>query len=336
LDKDIDLALLKVEAEGLRALPLGNYTALRKGQVVLAFGSPEGLENSVTMGVVSSVARQPDPDRPMVYIQTDAPINPGNSGGPLVDVEGNIVGINTFILTKGGGSEGLGFAIPSSVVKFAYPQLRKYGHVHRGEIGINVQTVTPALAAGLGLAQNHGVIVSDIARGGPADSAGLKIQDVIGAVDGRSVESLPQFGAIMYLREGGEAVKFDVVRGSQRLILEIQVAERRDEVHRVADLDPEGNLIGKLGIVGVAINKNISDELPGLRMASGVIVAARAAYAAVETGLQSGDIIHALNRIDIISLDGLRQALDKLKTGDSVVLQIERQGRLMYLAFDME
>jgi serine protease Do len=222
------------------------------------------------------------------------------------------------------------------VVKFAYPQLRKYGHVHRGEIGINVQTVTPALAAGLGLAQNHGVIVSDIARGGPADSAGLKIQDVIGAVDGRSVESLPQFGAIMYLREGGEAVKFDVVRGSQRLILEIQVAERRDEVHRVADLDPEGNLIGKLGIVGVAINKNISDELPGLRMASGVIVAARAAYAAVETGLQSGDIIHALNRIDIISLDGLRQALDKLKTGDSVVLQIERQGRLMYLAFDME
>jgi S1-C subfamily serine protease len=119
--------------------------------------------------------------------------------------------------------------------------------------------------------------------------------------------------------------------------LEIQVAERRDEVHRVADLDPEGNLIGKLGIVGVAINKNISDELPGLRMASGVIVAARAAYAAaVETGLQSGDIIHAMNRIDIISLDGLRQALDKLKTGDPVVLQIERQGKLMYLAFDME
>jgi serine protease Do len=254
-----------------------------------------------------------------------------------VDVEGNIVGINTFILTKGGGSEGLGFAIPSSVVKFAYPQLRKYGHVHRGEIGINVQTVTPALAAGLGLAQDHGVIVSDMAPGGPADLAGLKIQDVIGAVDGRSVESLPQFGAIMYLRQGGEAVKFDVIRGSERLILEIQVAERRDEVHRVADLDPEGNLVAKLGIVGVAINKNISEALPGLRMASGVIVAARAAYAAaVETGLQSGDIIHALNRIDIISLDGLRQALGKLRTGDPVVLQIERQGTLMYLAFDME
>jgi len=160
---------------------------------------------------------------------------------------------------------------------------------------------------------------------------------VIGAVDGRSVERLPQFGAIMYLRQGGETVKFDVIRGSERLTLQIQAAARRDEVHRVADLDPEGNLIGKLGIVGVAINKNISDELPGLRVASGVIVAARAAYAAtVETGLQSGDIIHALNRTDIISLDGLRQALDKLKTGDSVAMQIERQGKLMYLAFDME
>ena len=337
LDEDIDLAVLKVEAKGLPALPVGNYAALRKGQLVLAFGSPEGLENSVTMGVVSSVARQPDPDRPMVYIQTDAPINPGNSGGPLVDVTGNIVGINTFILSKGGGSEGLGFAIPSSVVKFAYPQLRKYGHVHRGEIGINVQTVTPALAAGLALAQNHGVIVSDMAPGGPADSAGLKIQDLIVAVDGRSVESLAQFGAIMYLRAGGETVKFDVIRGSERLTFGIPVAERRDEADRMADLDPETNLIPKLGIVAVAINKKISDALPGLRMASGVVVAARAAYAAsVETGLQTGDIIHALNRIDIISLDGLRQALDKLKTGDPVVLQIERQGRLMYLVFDME
>jgi serine protease Do len=337
LDEDIDLAVLKVEAKDLPALPLGNYEALRKGQLVLAFGSPEGLENSVTMGVVSSVARQPDPDRPMVYIQTDAPINPGNSGGPLVDVNGNIVGINTFILTKGGGSEGLGFAIPSSVVKFAYPQLRKFGHVHRGEIGINVQTVTPALAAGLGLAQDHGVIVSDMVAGGPADSAGLKIGDLILAVDGRSVVSLTQFAAIMYLRAGGESVKFDVIRGPERFTLEIPVAERRDEADRMADLDPEKNLIPKLGILGVAIDKKISDALPGLRMASGVVVAARAAYAAsVESGLQSGDVIHALNGIDIISLEGLRQTLDKLKTGDPIVLQVERQGRLMYLAFDME
>ena len=340
VDTQSDIAVVKIKAKDLPAAKFADSDKVKVGEFAIAIGAPFELDYSVTFGHVSAKGRNriiPDPSMDQDFIQTDASINPGNSGGPLVDVEGNIVGINTFILTKGGGSEGLGFAIPSSVVKFAYPQLRKYGHVHRGEIGINVQTVTPALAAGLGLAQDHGVIVSDIAPGGPADSAGLKIQDVIGAVDGRSVESLAQFGAIMYLRKGGEAVKFDVIRGSQRLILEIQVAERRDEVHRVADLDPEGNLIAKLGILGVAINKNISEALPGLRIASGVIVAARAAYAAtVEAGLQSGDIIHALNRVDIISLDGLRQALDKLKTGDSVVLQIERQGELMYLAVDME
>jgi serine protease Do len=143
-DKDMDLALLKIDAAGLPSLPLGDYGKLRQGQVVLAFGSPEGLENSVTMGVISSVARQANPSRPMIYVQTDAPINPGNSGGPLVDVDGNVVGINTFIMTQGGmGSEGLGFAIPCAVVKFAYPQLKEHGHVHRGHIGAAVQAITP-------------------------------------------------------------------------------------------------------------------------------------------------------------------------------------------------
>ena len=127
-DSEIDLALLKIEANGLRALPLSDYNKLRQGDVVLAFGSPEGMQDSVTMGVVSAAARQPDPDSPMSFIQSDAPINPGNSGGPLVNVDGELVGINTFIITEGGGNEGLGFAIPSAIVAFAYPQLRKFGH----------------------------------------------------------------------------------------------------------------------------------------------------------------------------------------------------------------
>jgi len=144
-DSDLDLALLKVDVKGLRPLPLGDYNKLRQGELVLALGSPEGLQGSATMGVVSAAARQPDSDSPMVYVQSDAPINPGSSGGPLINVDGELVGINTFILTQGGGNEGLGFAIPSAVVAFAYPQLRKYGHVHRGEIGIAVQAITPTL-----------------------------------------------------------------------------------------------------------------------------------------------------------------------------------------------
>src|SRR3989441_9888776 len=125
------------------------------------------------MGVVSSVWRQPDPGNPMVYIQTDAPINPGNSGGPLVDLDGYIVGLTPSILSEGGGSEGLGFAIPARIVTFVYGNLRKYGHVHRTEIQAGAQTITPTLAAGLGLAQNWGVVIS--ARG-PADTAGLKLR----------------------------------------------------------------------------------------------------------------------------------------------------------------
>src|SRR6266852_6228037 len=129
--KEIDLALLKADNVNLPALSLAPYRNVRQGEIVLAFGSPEGLRNTVTLGVVSSVARQTDPDSPMVYIQTDAPINPGNSGGPLVNVDGEVVGINTFILSQSGGNEGLGFAIPSSVINVAYQQLRKFGHIHR-------------------------------------------------------------------------------------------------------------------------------------------------------------------------------------------------------------
>ena len=167
VSREIDLALLKIDnlPAKLAALPVASYRNLRQGEVVLAFGSPEGLRNTVTLGVISSVARQTDPDSPMVYIQTDAPINPGNSGGPLVNVDGAVVGVNTFILSQSGGNEGLGFAIPSSVVSVAYRQLRKFGHVHRVEIGIGVQTITPVLAAAMNLPRSYGVIISDVAPG---------------------------------------------------------------------------------------------------------------------------------------------------------------------------
>src|ERR1700680_1362273 len=189
--KDVDLALLKVDNVKLGALSLAPYRNIRQGEVVLAFGSPEGLRNTVTFGVVSSVARQIDPDSPMVYIQTDAPINPGNSGGPLVNVDGEVVGINTFILSQSGGNEGLGFAIPSSVVNVAYQQLRKFGHIHHAEIGVGVQTITPSMAAALSLPRTYGVVISDVLPGSPAEAAGVQIGDVLATVDGKSADNLP-------------------------------------------------------------------------------------------------------------------------------------------------
>ncbi len=143
LDRETDIAVLKVEERGLPALELGDSESLRQGQLVMAFGSPLGLENSASLGVVSAVARQLKPDDPMIYVQTDASINPGNSGGPLVDAEGRMVGLNTMILSQSGGNEGIGFAAPSHIVRSVYEQLRTSGRVRRGVIGVRAQTITP-------------------------------------------------------------------------------------------------------------------------------------------------------------------------------------------------
>src|SRR5205807_2011631 len=191
--KQADLALLKIEAKSLPSIRLRESVPVRQGELVFAIGSPEGLRNTVTMGVVSSVARQIDSDNPMAYIQTDAALNPGNSGGPLVDIDGNVVGINTLMLSEGGGSEGLGFAIPAAIVNFDYQSLRKSGHVQRVAIGAVVQNITPTLAAGLGLARSWGAIISDIAAEGAAEAAGLQLDDIVLAIDGRPILGLPDF-----------------------------------------------------------------------------------------------------------------------------------------------
>ena len=226
--KDTDLALLKIEESDLPTLPLLTQTRPRVGELVFAIGSPEGLQNSVTMGVVSAVSRQPDPTKPLTYIQTDAPINPGNSGGPLVDTDGSVVGINTFILSEGGGSEGLGFAIPARIVDFVYHSLRKYGHVHRVEIGADAQEVTPTMAEGLRLAQRWGVIIADVKPDGPAATAGLKVQDIVLSADDRRIDTLPALSSALYLHRLDKVLKLEILRGDERKTLYVPAIEERD------------------------------------------------------------------------------------------------------------
>lgn len=336
--REVDLALLKVNAKNLAALPIANYSDLRQGEMVFAFGSPEGLGNSVTMGVVSSVARQLDPDSPLVYIQTDAPINPGNSGGPLVDANGRLVGLNTFILSQSGGNEGLGFAIPSGMVAFGYRQLRQYGHIHRGEIGVLAQTITPTLAAGLRLNRDWGVVVSDVLPGSPASSAGLKVQDIILSVNGRPIDNLPLFFFTLFTCPPGEKAAFEVLRGNQKLSLEITVVDQTHNVDRLIDMvNPQNNLVVKLGILGVEITPQIAQRITDFREASGVIVVARYATSFyTPSSLTSGDVIHALNGSPVTTIEGLNAELGKLKPGDPLVLQIERDQQMRYLTLQME
>jgi serine protease Do len=338
LHKETDLALLKIDETDLPTLPLLSGQRPHVGQLVFAIGSPEGLQNSVTMGVVSALARQPDPTKALTYIQTDAPINPGNSGGPLVDMNGSVVGINTFILSQGGGSEGLGFAIPARVVDFVYTSLRKHGHVHRVEIGAVAQEITPTLAEGLHLPQRWGVVVADVKPDGPAAAAGLHIQDIILTADDRRTETLPSLSAALYLHRLDQVVKLEILRGKDKKNLFVPAIEHRDHMDELIDaVNPENSLIPRLGVLAIDVTDELSSRLGSLRIPSGVIVIGRAADLIMpDTGLQTGDIIHQLNTTAIDSGTTLRTALSGLKTGDPVVMQVEREGGLMYVSFEME
>ena len=334
--RDLDLAVIKIEAHALPALMLHDSgTPARQGEMVFAFGSPEGLRNTVTMGVVSAVARQPDPDSPLVYVQTDTPINPGNSGGALVNADGELVGINTFILSSSGGNQGLGFAIPAGVVAAAYPQLLKYGHVHQPAIGALVQTISPELAAGLHLQRDFGVIVSDVVTGGPADQAGLKIQDIILSVDGVAVASLPLFAQTIYMHKSGEHARLEILRGAERLTLEVPLAERPHKEDSLADIaDPVKNVVRPLNILGVELTVELAQAQPDLRIPTGVIVAARTLGTRTgEIPLQTADVIHGINGTPVTTLEGLRAEVTKIKPGEAVALQIERHGQIFYVSF---
>jgi len=338
IDHQSDLAVLKIDAKNLPALELADSDQLKQGQVVFAFGSPQGLENSVTMGIISATARQVSEDNPTTFVQTDAPINPGNSGGPLVDVDGHVVGIDTFILSESGGSEGLGFAIPSNVVRNIYEQLKAEGHVHRGQIGVYLRTITPDLADGLKLPRNHGVLLEDVTPGSSAEKAELKVGEVITSIGGKPVGDVKEFATILFAYKIGQTAPIGVIRGGKEETVDVKVTERPDDPQRFADMVAgPANVVERLGIVGITVSDDLRKLMPDLRIPSGVIVAARTPSALLlGEGPEPGDIIHMLNTTPVKDLDGLKQALRQLHSGDAIVLQVEKDGALSYLIMEYE
>ena len=281
--------------------------------MVFAFGSPEGLRNTVTMGVVSAVARQPDPDSPLVYVQTDTPINPGNSGGALVDADGRLVGINTFILSSSGGNQGLGFAIPADRCGFRISAIievwphpsarhRRAGANHHAGIGCSAPPDARFWCHRIRCSSRR-----------PADAAGLKIQDIVLSVDGNAVAALPLFAQSLYMHKSGEHAKLEILRGSNRLQVEVPLVERPTKEDSLTELaDPVKNLVRPLNILGIEITLDIAHSLPELRLPTGVIVAARTlGVRTAEVPLQTGDVIHGINGAPVTTLEGLREALAK-------------------------
>ncbi|MBV8551243.1 MAG: trypsin-like peptidase domain-containing protein [Acidobacteriaceae bacterium] len=338
VDRESDLAVIRVEKKNLPYLAFGDSGELKQGQIVLALGNPLGLDNSVSLGVVSAVARQVKPDNPMVYIQTDAPINPGNSGGPLVDTDGHVVGINTFILTQSGGSEGIGFAIPSNIAREVYTQLQKQGHVHRSQVGLVGETITPEIVDGLGLETDHGIIISDVEPDGPAAHAGVQVDDIIVAMNGRPVFSKHQLEANVYRLSPGTKVSLRVQRGADQLDVPIVTEEQSDELDALADMvDPVKNMVPELGIVGLDITKQVLALMPELRRPAGVVVAARKANAPYSgPPLETGDVIYSVNRHVVAGVAQLRQALAAMKSGDAAVLLVERDGHMLYVPLQLD
>jgi serine protease Do len=220
-------------------------------------------------------------------------------------------------------------------VAAAYPQLLRFGHVHQPAIGALVQTITPELAAGLHLQRDFGVIVSDVIAGGPADTAGLKIQDIILSVDGVAVASLPLFAQTIYMHKSGEHARVEILRGAERLQLQAPLVERPHKEDTFADVaDPVKNLVRPLDILGVELTVELAQALPDLRIPTGVIVAARTLGTRTgEIPLQTGDVIHGINGTPVTTLEGLRAELAKIKPREAVALQIERHGQIFYVSF---
>jgi serine protease Do len=339
VDKETDLALLKIKAENLPFLPLGNSDELHQGQLVFAFGSPMGLNNSVSFGVVSTVARQLQRDNPMIYIQTDVAINPGNSGGPLVNAKGEVIGINTLIFTQSGGSEGLSFSAPSNIVQTVFNQIRATGRVRRGVIGVHPQTLNPLLAEALKLPVQWGVILGDVFPNGPAHEAGLKTGDIVLALDGKPMENARQFKVNLYAKKIDGQVSIDINRKGQALTKKVTVIERLEPDYHFFDMiTAERNLVPRVGILCLDLDNKSMGLLPMKpRKSEGVIVAALSASVNLfGESLLPGDILYSLNGVELKSLRDLKQTVKDLDYGQVAVFQLERDGMMRYLGMELE
>ena len=324
-DEKTDVALIKIEPEEpLQPVQLGDSDGLEVGEWVMAIGSPFGLEQTVTVGVVSAKARVLGAGPYDDFIQTDAAINPGNSGGPLVDAEGRVVGINTAISSRSGGNEGVGFAIPVGLAKNILDQLRETGRVERGWLGVGIQDVTPDLASSLDLRDASGALVASIAPGGPASRAGLERGDVIVEFEGKTIAESHQLPALVAESRVGSTARLTVVRAGERRDLEVTIARLPDAPERrLSSADRQGSESERWGLAVTDITPQLARGR-GLARDRGVVVTGVDPDGpAAEAGLQPGDILREVDRAPVESTSDLQKALSA-QAGDSHLLLVQR------------
>jgi serine protease Do len=336
-DPETDLALIKIDAGNLPFAKLGDSDKLEQGEWVIALGSPFGLEQTMTAGIVSATQRDLRAGPYDSYIQTDASINPGNSGGPLVNMSGEVIGINTMIFSRSGGSEGIGFAIPSNLAKKVEAQLASKGKVSRGYLGVNLQDLTPVMARNFGYEGGEGAVVGDVASAtSPAAKAGLRSGDVITEFNGNPVKSPRQLTQLVGDAAVGKAVPLKYVRdgkvNSTTITLGERPARKGDDDDQAEEPAPN---TGKLGISVVTVTPDVASELK-LKTATGAAIESVVQGSPAEdAGLQRGDVIHRVNRTAVENAEQLTSAVRAFKADANVVLQVERNGQLVFITVDL-
>jgi serine protease Do len=336
-DPQTDLAVVKVEASNLPVLRLANSDQVKVGEWVLAFGSPFGLEHTMTAGIISAKGRYIGSGNYDNFLQTDAAINPGNSGGPLVNLNGEVVGINTMILSQSGGFQGVGLAIPAAMADNVYRQLIESGKVTRGWLGVGIQEVTPELAKSFNLKTPEGVLISQVEPNSPAAKAGLLSEDIILEYNGKETKTPRDLSMAVADTKVGVPAKLKVLRDGRTLNMDVAVGEKPAEraEAKPSNNEEQSTEHAKLGVSVQNVDRENAQQL-NLKSTNGALVTDVASGSpADEGGVQPGDVIREINHKQVNDVRDLQSAIGGLRSGSTVLLSVVRQGQTLFLAFDL-
>jgi serine protease Do len=333
IDRTTDVAVLRIPGDHLPFVDLDNSAEAKQGEISLAIGAPLGMENSVTMGVVSNVNRQLSRDDPRRWIQTDATINPGNSGGPLVNARGKFLGMNTLLETNSGYYQGISLAIPASTVRSVFHDVVQFGKVRRVSLGISAMNIDSDIASALHLGDERGVLVQDVDQPSAADKAGVQSGDVVQDVGGRQISTVIALEGIVEHLSPGVSVTLHIWRSGKSLTLHCTPEfEYPKPLPISVRISPRNNLIRRLQIFAVTLDANASRQTGPTRFPHGVVVAARSStFRAGWDVLEPGDIIYEVNGISVGDIAELRIRLGEITLNTPIVLQIERRNQLRFV-----
>jgi len=334
-DPKTDIAIVKIDATNLPTIPWGDSEKLQVGEFVLAIGNPYGLSHTVTMGIISAVGRAnvgiADYED---FIQTDAAINPGNSGGPLVNIKGELIGINTAIFSKTGGYQGIGFAVPSNMVRPLMSQLIQKGKIIRGWLGVTIQELTPEISQKFGLEKSRGALVSDVAKGSPAEKAGIMRGDIILEFNGKEVRDVGTLRNMVAQSKVGADVSLKILRAGKEYTVKLVIGELPREVAEVVPSQtPDNPETGALtGLTVMSLTKEIARQLGFNKDEKGVVVVrVEPASPADDAGIKKGDIIKEVDRKRVDKLEDFNKIISNIKKDEPVLLFIARGDKKFYL-----